>query len=68
MGNVVAELENRILRLEERNKRVEVDKSWETSWTRKCLLIIFTYLAIAFYFPSFPLSEIKNENVDIATI
>ncbi|MDA1337839.1 MAG: hypothetical protein O2871_00590 [bacterium] len=49
MGNVVAELENRILKLEERNKRVEMDKDWEISWIRKSLLIIFTYLAIAFY-------------------
>ena len=29
--------------------KVELDKAWETSWTRKMLLIIFTYLSIAFY-------------------
>jgi len=45
----INKLENRILKLEERNKRVQMDKDWEISWTRKSLLIIFTYLAIAFY-------------------
>lgn len=42
-------LEDRIRKIEERNKRVETDKEWETSWTRKVLLILFTYLAIALY-------------------
>ncbi len=42
-------LEQRIKVIEERNRRVELNKSWETSWTRKILLIIFTYLAIALY-------------------
>lgn len=42
-------LEERIATIEERNRRVEQDKAWETSWTRKVLLIIFTYLAIALY-------------------
>lgn len=42
-------LEARIKKIEERNKRVETDKAWETSWTRKVLLILFTYLAIALY-------------------
>ena len=42
-------LEERIERIERRNDRVEIDKAWETSWTRKALLAIFTYLAIALY-------------------
>lgn len=42
-------LEERIAKIEERNSRVEADKAWETSWTRKVLLILFTYLAIAAY-------------------
>lgn len=36
-------------KIEARNKKVEENKAWETSWSRKILLIIFTYLAIAFY-------------------
>ena len=43
-------LEKRVGDIEERNKRVELDKAWETSNTRKILLVIFTYLAIALYF------------------
>lgn len=43
------EIEHRITALEERNKRVEVDKKWETSYSRRFLLIIFTYLAIGIY-------------------
>lgn len=42
-------LEKRILSIENRNKRVEVDKAWETSKTRRLLLALFTYLAIALY-------------------
>ncbi len=45
MGN----LEQRIRTIEERNQRVEADKVWETSWTRRGLLTAFTYLAIGVY-------------------
>jgi hypothetical protein len=42
-------LEKEIEKLKERNRRVELDKAWETSFTRRGLLIIFTYLAIGLY-------------------
>ena len=42
-------LENRVRQIEIRNKKVEADKAWETSWTRRFLLIVFTYLAIGLY-------------------
>ena len=42
-------IEERLGKIEERNKRVENDKAWETSWTRRILLILFTYLAIGIY-------------------
>lgn len=45
----VAELEERIRKIESRNKYVEINKAWETSWTRKILVALFTYLAIALY-------------------
>lgn len=35
--------------IKERNKRVELDKAWETSFTRKLLIFIFTYLAVGVY-------------------
>lgn len=45
----VGDLEKEILLIKARNKRVEADKAWETSWTRKILLMTFTYLGIGFY-------------------
>lgn len=45
----IEELEKEIEKLKERNRKVELDKGWETSFTRRGLLIIFTYLAIGFY-------------------
>ncbi len=44
------ELEKRIEKIEARNSSVELNKAWETSLTRKILIAIFTYLAIALYF------------------
>ncbi len=43
------ELEKRIIALEERNKRVELNKGWETSIERRVLLIVFTYISIGAY-------------------
>ncbi len=43
------ELEREIEKIKERNMRVEADKTWETSYTRRILLVIFTYAAIGFY-------------------
>lgn len=42
-------LEERVEKIELRNRKVEVDKAWEGSWTRKIVLIIFTYLAVGLY-------------------
>jgi hypothetical protein len=38
--------ERRIIAIEERNSRVEKDKAWETSNTRKFLLVLFTYVVM----------------------
>lgn len=43
------ELEAEVNEIKKRNIRVETDKAWETSITRRLLLIVFTYLAIAIY-------------------
>jgi hypothetical protein len=42
-------LEDRVRKIEERNARVEAEKAWETSFFRRGLLALFTYLAIGFY-------------------
>lgn len=43
------DLEQKIREIEERNQRVETNKAWETSWTRRLLLTAFTYLTIGVY-------------------
>jgi len=45
----IKELEKRIDEIEKRNKRVENDKAWETSWLRKILIIILTYIFAVLY-------------------
>jgi len=45
----LTEIERDIEDIKRRNRRVEVDKAWETSYTRRFLLVAFTYLAIGFY-------------------
>jgi len=49
MSITLESLNKEIERIKERNKKVEIDKAWETSKTRRFLLMIFTYLAIGFY-------------------
>ncbi|HIG95954.1 TPA: hypothetical protein HA249_03640 [Candidatus Woesearchaeota archaeon] len=43
-------LEKRIRTIEERNKRVELDKAWEISWARKIVIAVLTYLTIVLFF------------------
>jgi hypothetical protein len=42
-------LEDRIAKLEARNQKVELDKGWETSWTRRVAIALLTYLVVAAY-------------------
>ena len=51
------ELENEIKKLKERNKRVEADKAWETSYARRLLLTLFTYLAVGIYLQAINIPE-----------
>lgn len=45
----IEELDNRLKKIESRNRHVERDKAWETSNTRKVLIVAFTYTSIALY-------------------
>ena len=49
MEDNIKELEKRINDIENRNKRVEGDKAWETSTLRKVLILILTYIFAALY-------------------
>lgn len=44
------DLENEIEKIKARNLRVEADKAWETSWTRRILVSILTYIVIVILF------------------
>ena len=37
-------IETEIQNLKDRNKRVELDKTWEVSWTRRIFISVITYL------------------------
>ena len=43
------DLEKRIDEIEKRNKRVEKDKAWETSLTRKVCIMVLTYIVVIIY-------------------
>lgn len=42
-------LTNEILKINKRNKKVELDKKWETSTTRKVFICILTYIIVLIY-------------------
>lgn len=45
----VRELEEKVIEITERNKRVELDKKWETSLTRKICIAVLTYIVVIIY-------------------
>ena len=44
------DFEKRIEAIEQRNKKVEIDKAWETSWSRKIIIAVLTYAVIVLFF------------------
>ena len=58
------DLENEIAKIKERNKRVELDKAWETSWTRKICICILTYTVVVIY--SYLIN--KNNNIWLSSL
>ena len=45
-------LEKEIKNIKSRNKKVESDKAWETSWTRRIIILALTYIVIVIFFYS----------------
>ena len=43
------DLEKDIENIKIRNARVELDKKWETCWTRKICIMILTYIVVIIY-------------------
>lgn len=42
-------IEEEINNIKERNKRVELDKKWKTSLTRKIFIMVLTYIVVIIY-------------------
>ena len=51
-------IEKKITEIEKRNKRVELDKEWETSWTRRISIMLLTYIVVVIY--SFIIKKYNN--------
>ena len=45
-----SKLKKEIQQIKQRNARVETDKAWETSFTRKGIIAVLTYLVIVLFF------------------
>lgn len=43
------DLEKRVAAIEARNKKVELDKAWESSWARRFSIGALTYAVVAAY-------------------
>ena len=43
------DLEKEIEQIKQRNKKVELDKKWETSFTRRICICILTYIVVVIY-------------------
>ncbi len=46
----IADLEQEIEKLKQRNTKVEAGKAWEESWTRKIIIVALTYIVISLFF------------------
>lgn len=45
----IKDLEKNVEEILERNKRVELDKKWETCMTRKICIAVLTYIVVIIY-------------------
>ena len=45
----IEEIKKEIENIKQRNKRVELDKKWENSWTRKICIMVLTYIVVIIY-------------------
>lgn len=46
----LVEIQNELDAIKDRNKRVEMDKAWETSWTRRFIILVLTYSVVVIFF------------------
>lgn len=51
-------LELEVEKIKERNKKVELDKAWETSRTRRLCICVLTYIIVVVY--SYLINKVSN--------
>ncbi len=56
-GVIVMNIEEEINKIKERNRKVEIDKAWETSKTRKFSITILTYFVMVLVMYSLNMSN-----------
>lgn len=54
----IKDLEEEIIKIKQRNAKVELDKKWETSLTRKMCICVLTYIVVIVY--SYLTNKINN--------
>lgn len=47
---MIKEIVREIQAIKDRNRKVELDKAWETSWTRIISIALMTYVVIVIFF------------------
>ena len=52
------DLEKEIEKIKQRNRKVEIDKAWETSYVRKISIAVLTYMIVVLY--SYLISSVSN--------
>ena len=57
------ELKKEIEQIKIRNTKVELDKKWETSFTRRICICILTYIVVIIY--SYLINKISNINFKV---
>ena len=60
----IEELEVEVNKIKDRNHKVETDKKWETSWTRRICIGILTYIVVVAY--SYLIS--KSTNIFLSSV
>ena len=53
----IEKIENEIIKIKKRNKKVEADKAWEVSVVRRVCVAILTYMVIVIFFKVAGLSK-----------
>jgi uncharacterized ion transporter superfamily protein YfcC len=55
--NELEKIKKQLKSIQQRNKKVEGDKAWETSLTRRFLIAVVTYLVVVLFFKTMQLPK-----------